>query len=86
QRRQALILSQSVKWAEKTHAAGETDVQKIITTVTQMIRAAGPDLEIKYVTVVNPKTLEPVAKVGRGAVLLIEVYVGKTRLYDNVIF
>ncbi|HDS11727.1 MAG TPA: pantoate--beta-alanine ligase [Candidatus Wirthbacteria bacterium] len=86
QRKQSLILSQMVKLAQEIYQGGEEYSEYICQKIKQQIQQYSPLLEIKYITIVDPLTLEPVNKISKGDVLLMEVYVGRTRLYDNHIF
>jgi pantoate--beta-alanine ligase len=83
ERQAALVLSTSLRWAERAVAAGERDAERIVAGVRAVIEAE-PLARIDYVEAVDPETLEPVAGV-RGEVLLaLAVFVGPTRLIDNV--
>ena len=42
-----------------------------------------PDARVDYLEFFDPATLEPIARVGRGAHLTLAVFVGRTRLIDN---
>ena len=41
-------------------------------------------LQIDYIAVVDPETLEPMKKIRRPALLAVAVRIGKTRLIDNI--
>jgi pantothenate synthetase len=38
---------------------------------------------LDYVELFDPRTLQPVSKVGRGTQMALAVFFGKTRLIDN---
>ena len=40
---------------------------------------------IDYIAMVNKNTLMPVKKLGKGTLIALAVYFGKTRLIDNTI-
>jgi pantoate--beta-alanine ligase len=83
ERRAALSLSTGLRWAEKAFAAGERDAARLVAGVRAVIEAE-PLARIDYVEAVDAETLEPVAEV-RGEVLVaLAVFVGPTRLIDNV--
>jgi pantoate--beta-alanine ligase len=44
---------------------------------------AKPGVRVDYAGFVDPETLEPVARVGKGVRVVLAVRVGKTRLIDN---
>lgn len=83
ERQAALALSTGLRWAEKAVAAGERDSARIVAGVRAVLERE-PLARIDYVEAVDPETLEPAAEV-RGEVLLaLAVFVGPTRLIDNV--
>jgi pantoate--beta-alanine ligase len=83
ERRAALALSTGLRWAERAVAAGERDAARIVAGIRSVLEAE-PLARIDYVEAVDPGTLEPVAEV-RGEVLLaLAVFIGATRLIDNV--
>jgi pantoate--beta-alanine ligase len=83
ERQAALALSTSLRWAEKAAAAGERDAARLVAGVRSILEAE-PLARIDYVEAVDPGTLEPVGEV-RGEVLLaLAVFLGSTRLIDNV--
>ncbi|MEN6560700.1 MAG: pantoate--beta-alanine ligase [Acidobacteriota bacterium] len=83
ERKAALVLSTALRWAEKAVAAGESDGARLVAGVRSVIEGE-PLARIDYVEAVDPETLEPVAEL-RGEVLLaLAVFVGATRLIDNV--
>ncbi len=83
ERKAALTLSTSLRWAEKAVAAGERDTKRLVAGVRSVLEAE-PLARIDYVEAVDTETLEPVAEV-RGEVLLaLAVFIGSTRLIDNV--
>ncbi len=84
QRRQAPILYQALCLARDRIRAGERQAAPIIETMRRLISEA-PGTRIDYVTIVDGKTLEPQWRLrGRGAVLLA-VWIGTTRLIDNLL-
>jgi pantoate--beta-alanine ligase len=83
ERKAALALSTGLRWAEKAVAAGERDAGRLVAGVRSVLEAE-PLARIDYVEAVDTETLEPVAEV-RGEVLLaLAVFLGSTRLIDNV--
>ena len=47
--------------------------------------AADPLLQIDYVAVVDPGTLEPIENIDNGALIALAAWFGKTRLIDNLV-
>ena len=83
ERKAALVLSISLRWAERAVAAGERDAAKVIAGIRAAIEAE-PLARVDYVEAVDPLNLEPVAEI-RGEVLVaLAVFIGSTRLIDNV--
>jgi pantoate--beta-alanine ligase len=64
-------------------AKNETSVAQILATARQLI-AEGTGSEAEYVALVDADNLEPLAQLGRPAVLAAAVRLGQTRLIDNV--
>ncbi len=82
QRSQALVLSQSLARAKQLVSAGKTDCAAIISQLTNDINKK-PDARIDYVQICHQKTLADQDDVDVDSVLLLAVYIGKTRLIDN---
>ena len=82
QRRQALVLSQALALARELAAAGERESATILATLRQLI-AAQPDARIDYLHICHQTTLQEQARIDAAAVLLLAVFIGKTRLIDN---
>jgi pantoate--beta-alanine ligase len=79
----ALVLSRSLVAAERLVAAGERDAAKVIAGIRSVI-GSEPLARVDYVEAVDPADLEPVAEI-RGEVLIaLAVFIGSTRLIDNV--
>jgi pantoate--beta-alanine ligase len=85
ERQAALVLSSGLRRAEQAVAAGERDAGRIVARVRSTIEAE-PLFRIDGFDVVDPETLDPVAEI-RGEVLIaLAVFIGATRLIDNVRF
>jgi pantoate--beta-alanine ligase len=84
QRQDAVVLFQALKSAEHAVATGQRDAQKIRRMLEDFI-AHTPSARIDYIEIVDKKTFERVRTVGRDALLLLAVYIGKTRLIDNTL-
>ena len=84
ERRQALVLSRSLRLAEHLVAGGERRATDVHARMRALL-ATEPEVQVQYVAIVDPQTLAPVDDVGAGAVALIAAKVGATRLIDNTI-
>jgi pantoate--beta-alanine ligase len=82
-RQAALVLSTSLRWAEKAVAAGERDTGRLVAGIRSIIEAE-PLARIDYVEAVDPETLDPVAEIGGEVLVALAVFIGATRLIDNV--
>lgn len=83
QREQAASLSRGLNRGAGAIRAGERDARRVVAEVRAEIEQAGP-AEIQYISLVDPGTLAPVATIDRAVVLALAVYIGRTRLIDNV--
>jgi len=83
ERRAALVLSRSLRWAERAVAAGERDAASLVAGIRSAIEAE-PLARIDYVEAVDPDSLEPVAEVRGGVLVALAVFIGSTRLIDNI--
>ncbi len=84
QRKQALCLYESLQMAEEMAKSGETDAGKVVAAMSRHIESR-PDARIDYVSIADPDSLEELDTITDRAVVLLAVYVGKTRLIDNTI-
>jgi pantoate--beta-alanine ligase len=81
-RRRALALSQSLARAEALVAAGERDAERICREMRDVLQTAAP-VEIDYIALVHPATLEPVAELAGPTAALLAARIDGTRLIDN---
>ncbi|MBI3837962.1 MAG: pantoate--beta-alanine ligase [Planctomycetia bacterium] len=81
ERRRALAISKSLRLAKQLVERGTRDAATIITRMQGMLAAA--DLNIDYIALVEPESLDSVAVLDRPTVAAIAARVGKTRLIDN---
>ncbi|MDO4166560.1 MAG: pantoate--beta-alanine ligase [Eubacteriales bacterium] len=84
ERQAALILSQSLAEGKKRLETGEKNADKIRQAIVDQIETE-PLAKIDYVEVVDWNNLEPVQTIQGPVLVAIAVYIGKTRLIDNVI-
>ena len=83
ERRDAIVLYRSLEKAEGMTKHGERDPKKIMKAITEMICEV-PSAKIDYVSIVDAKSLKNIDKISQEALIAIAVYIGKTRLIDNI--
>ena len=84
ERKAAVVLHKGLTEGEKLLQAGEKDAAKVIAAVREVIEKE-PLAKIDYVELVDWNTLKPVNAVEDTVLMAVAVYIGKTRLIDNVI-
>jgi pantoate--beta-alanine ligase len=83
-RRQAPVLNQSLKLAEKLWKQGETSAAKVRQAMTDLIQQQ-PLAKIEYIDIADADTLEEQQTIKRGTLISMVVRFGNTRLLDNLI-
>lgn len=84
ERKQALILNQSLLKAKEAYLKGEKDTNKLIQLVTNTITSM-PLAKIDYVSIYSYPTLQVIEKIESTAIIAVAVRFGKTRLIDNIL-
>lgn len=82
ERKQAVILNQSLEEAIKAIDAGEKDAAKVKEIIVSKLNSC-PLAKIDYVEVVSFDTIQPIEKIEGAVLIAIAVYIGTTRLIDN---
>ena len=82
ERKQAVILNQSLEAAMDAINAGEKDAAKVKQIIIDKLHTC-PLAKIDYVEVVSFDTIQPIEKVEGAVLIAIAVYIGTTRLIDN---
>jgi pantoate--beta-alanine ligase len=85
ERAAALVLHRSLRHAEELVHTGVTETAKLLEEMRKVF-AVERHAKLDYVAIVDPKSLQPVARVTAGCVALVAARVGTTRLIDNLIF
>ena len=85
ERKAALILSQSIHLGQELTQNGETDAEKIVQEMKNLIETE-PLAKIDYVQAVDAVSMQPVSKMEGAVLVAMAVYIGKTRLIDNFIY
>lgn len=84
ERQAALILSKSLAKGHEAIEAGELSASKIIDIIEQNLHTE-PLARVDYVEVVDFENIQRVETIGRETLIAIAVFIGKTRLIDNII-
>jgi pantoate--beta-alanine ligase len=82
QRAQSLSLSRALNRATQLVADGQRDSARILSEVRALIEIH-PEARVDYLRICHQLSLEDQPQVDRDSVLLLAVFVGKTRLIDN---
>jgi pantoate--beta-alanine ligase len=84
ERKAATILHRALSAARDELAAGVRDALQLQTTLRKVLQAE-PLAEVDYAEIVDADTFEPVVRVARPCYAVLAVFVGKTRLIDNLL-
>jgi pantoate--beta-alanine ligase len=83
ERKAAVVLWRSMNLAQGLWQKGERDAEKIRQEMEALIKKE-PLSRIDYVSIADPRTLEELAQIKGPALVSVAVYMGKTRLIDNM--
>lgn len=83
--RAALVLYKSLQEAQRRLNSGERDSRKVIRQIKAMIRKEKL-ARIDYISIVDGETLEDREKIEGKILIALAVWIGKTRLIDNLLF
>ena len=84
QRKAATVLSRSLRTAKEAYDNGERNAGKLRQIMKEVL-ASEPLAEVQYVSCTDYDTLEELETVTGKTLLSMAVFVGKTRLIDNLI-
>lgn len=84
ERKAATVVYQALSAAREAIQRGERSAKKVQAVMTRLIWAE-PLARLDYAAVVHPATLEEVRVVRGRVALLLAVWIGKTRLIDNLL-
>jgi pantoate--beta-alanine ligase len=84
ERKQATVLYQSLKLAQKLYTDGEKDAKAIRGQMTALIKKQ-PLARIEYISIADAETLDELDIVKPPVLVSMAVRFGKTRLIDNVV-
>lgn len=83
ERRQALCLYNALTACRSQIAAGRRNVKQLIELMSSIIANSGG--RIDYISIVDPQTLQPLERIEQKALIALAVYIGSTRLIDNLL-
>jgi pantoate--beta-alanine ligase len=84
ERKDATILYRSLQSARDMIDRGEHDANNIKNHVVELIQKV-PGSSIEYISIVDADTLDPVNEIKKNTLIALAVYIGKTRLIDNIL-
>lgn len=84
EKREALVLSRSLKEAERLFNDGERNADILKKRITDIIESS-PIANIDYVEIVDFETIQPISEIKGEALVALAVKFGSTRLIDNTI-
>lgn len=84
ERQQATVLYRALQAAQELVRQGERDAARIRQRMIDLI-AATPGATLDYAEIVNPETLQSVARIDQPALAALAVRVGPARLIDNLL-
>ena len=84
QRKAATVLSRALQTAKEAYEKGERNAEKIRRKMREVL-AAEPLANVQYVSCADYDTLEELDTVTGKALLSMAVFIGKTRLIDNIV-
>ena len=84
ERRAATVLHRALEAARSELASGVRDAMQLQLTMRQIIEAE-PLASTDYAEIVNADTFEAVVRVARPCYAVLAVFIGKTRLIDNLL-
>lgn len=85
ERAAAPVIQKSLRIAGEALLKGERNAEKIKNLITEII-SGEPLARIDYVDAADAFTLEPVESIQGAVLVAVAVYIGRTRLIDNITF
>jgi pantoate--beta-alanine ligase len=83
ERQAATVLHRALAAAKDELAAGVRDALQL-QAVLQRVLSAERHARVDYAEIVDAESFEPVVRVSKASYVLLAVYIGKTRLIDNL--
>ncbi|MBC2576662.1 pantoate--beta-alanine ligase [Peptostreptococcus canis] len=85
ERKAAIILRKSILKGKEFMDNGEKNVEKIRKVIVDSINSE-PLAKIDYVEIIDFDTFDRIEKLSKNTLIAMAVYIGKTRLIDNLIY
>lgn len=82
ERRDAVALSRALDRVAERFDAGERDVESLL-TIARATLGEAPTARVDYAEIVDPESLQSLARIEQAAVCALAVAFGSTRLIDN---
>lgn len=83
ERKDAVVLFRSLKLAQDLINKGEKNSRKIISNMRGLIKSK-KSAKIDYIDIIDAKTLKFIDKITDNYLIVLAVWIGKTRLIDNI--
>jgi len=83
-RKAATVLYRALRAAETEIASGVRDALYLQGTMQKVLQSE-PKARVDYAEIVDAETFEPVVRISRRCYAVLAVYIGKTRLIDNML-
>jgi pantoate--beta-alanine ligase len=83
ERKQATVLFEALRTAKELIVGGERDVDKVKSAMKTVISKASKS-RIQYIEIADSINLKPLSRIAGEFYILLAVYIGKTRLIDNI--
>jgi pantoate--beta-alanine ligase len=84
ERRVATVLYEGLKVAQALVASGERNATRVAAAARQVVERR-PEVRLEYLEIVEPRDMQPIERIDGPAVAAGAMWVGATRLIDNVI-
>jgi pantoate--beta-alanine ligase len=84
ERKAATVLSRALRAAARDIGSGVRDALHLQQTMYKVL-ASEPLARVDYAEIVDAETFEPVVHVGKRSYAVLAVFIGKTRLIDNLL-
>lgn len=84
ERKQATVLYRALLRAKELIEGGERDTKVIVGEMEGIVREA-PSARVEYIEIVDTEKLKPVSRIDGEVLVALAVWIGSTRLIDNMI-